>query len=110
MYHRPSVETSRQNLSLTVTSSLRSRILHKKFRSVRSSPTVLRSWNYSVSTMCRTPRTPCGNGTTDNLDRYQQRQFAPISKGCVLSLHFNVLSATRELPRYMFCLDSHHPR
>ena len=41
IYCRPSVEASRQNLSLAVTSSLRSRILHKKFHSVRSSPTVL---------------------------------------------------------------------
>ncbi|OAX30818.1 hypothetical protein K503DRAFT_778022, partial [Rhizopogon vinicolor AM-OR11-026] len=44
------------------------------------------------------------------LFRYRRRQFAPISRGCVLSLHFNVLSVTRESPGYMFCLHSHHPR
>src|SRR5882757_747994 len=41
MYRRPLVEASRQNLPLAVTSSLRSSILHKKFHSVRSSPTAL---------------------------------------------------------------------
>ncbi|OAX38353.1 hypothetical protein K503DRAFT_165002 [Rhizopogon vinicolor AM-OR11-026] len=35
---------------------------------------------------------------------------APISGGCLLSWHFNILSATRESPRYIFCIHSHHPR
>ncbi|OAX35376.1 hypothetical protein K503DRAFT_371993 [Rhizopogon vinicolor AM-OR11-026] len=37
----PFLTVSRQDLFLAVTSSVRSRILHKKFHSVRSSPTVL---------------------------------------------------------------------
>jgi hypothetical protein len=53
MYHRPSIEASRQNLSLVVTSSLRYRILHKKFRSARSSPTVLGTTQCLQCATCR---------------------------------------------------------
>ncbi|OAX35379.1 hypothetical protein K503DRAFT_372031 [Rhizopogon vinicolor AM-OR11-026] len=54
----------------------------------------------------------CGSdwATIAKFFRYHRRRFAPISRGCVLSLHFNVLSATGESPGYMFCLRSHHAR